>query len=105
FTHFALAAARQALDQSGLEITSANAERVGAIVGTGIGGLETLSSQFKVLHERGPKRLSPFLSTMMLANMAAGQIGIIYGCQGPNFASISACASGAHAIGESFEII
>ena len=105
FTHFALASAKQALDQAGYVVTPENAPRIGALVGTGIGGLETLSAQFKVLHERGPGRLSPFLSTMMLANMAAGQFGIIFGVQGPSFASISACASGAHAIGESFEMI
>jgi len=105
FAQFALASARQALAQSGLAIEEGNSDRVGAIVGTGIGGIETLSAQFGVLHERGPGRLSPFLSTMMLANMAAGQIGIQMGCRGPNYASISACASGAHAIGESFEII
>jgi 3-oxoacyl-[acyl-carrier-protein] synthase II len=105
FTHYAIAAGKQALAQSGLNISEENAERVGAIVGTGIGGIETLSSQFKVMHEKGPGRLSPFLSTMMLANMAAGQIGIHLGCRGPNFAAISACASAAHAIGEAFEII
>jgi 3-oxoacyl-[acyl-carrier-protein] synthase II len=105
FTHYAIAAGKQALVQSGLNISEENAERVGTIVGTGIGGIETLSNQFKVMHERGPGRLSPFLSTMMLANMAAGQIGIHLGCRGPNFAAISACASAAHAIGESFEII
>ena len=105
FTHYAIAAGKQALAQSGLNISAENAERVGAIVGTGIGGIETLSQQFKVMHDRGPGRLSPFLSTMMLANMAAGQIGIHLGCQGPNFAAISACASAAHAIGEAFEII
>jgi 3-oxoacyl-[acyl-carrier-protein] synthase II len=105
FTHYAIAAGKQALAQSGLKISEENAERVGTIVGTGIGGIETLSNQFKVLQERGPGRLSPFLSTMMLANMAAGQIGIHLGCRGPNFAAISACASAAHAIGESFEII
>jgi 3-oxoacyl-[acyl-carrier-protein] synthase II len=105
FTHFAVAAAKQALDQSGLTIDDRNCERVGAVVGSGIGGIETLSSQFKVLHEKGPSRLSPFLSTMMLANMASGQVGIQFGCRGPNFATVSACASGAHAIGESFEIV
>ncbi|HEV8638013.1 MAG TPA: beta-ketoacyl-ACP synthase II [Chloroflexota bacterium] len=105
FAHYAVAAAKQALDQSGLKIGDDNCERIGAVVGTGIGGIETLSSQFKVLHEKGPSRLSPFLSTMMLANMASGQVGIRFGCRGPNFATVSACASGAHAIGESFEII
>jgi 3-oxoacyl-[acyl-carrier-protein] synthase II len=105
FTHYTIAAGKQALAQSGLKISEENAERVGAIVGTGIGGIETLSNQFKVMYEKGPGRLSPFLSTMMLANMAAGQIGIQLGCRGPNFAAISACASAAHAIGEAFEII
>ena len=105
FTHFALAGAREAIAQSGLEIDAGSAPRIGAIVGTGLGGIETLSQQFEVMHERGIGRLSPFLSTMMLANMAAGQMGIVFGCQGPSYGSISACASGAHAIGESFEII
>jgi 3-oxoacyl-[acyl-carrier-protein] synthase II len=105
YTHFALAAAREAVAQSGLEITPESAPRIGAIVGTGLGGIETLEQQFAVMHERGVGRLSPFLSTMFLANMAAGQVGIVFGCQGPCYASISACASGAHAIGESFEII
>ena len=105
FTQYAIAASKQALDQSGLQIGDQNCERVGAIIGTGIGGIETLSSQFKVLHEKGPRRLSPFLSTMMLGNMASGQVGIQFGCRGPNFATVSACASGAHAIGEGLEII
>ena len=105
YTHFVLASARQALDQAGLEITAANATRVGTVVGSAFGGLETLSAQFGVLHERGVGRLSPFLSTMMLGNMAAGQVGIVFGAQGPSFTSTSACASAAHAIGEAAEII
>jgi len=105
FAHFALAAAKQALRQSGLAIGDANRQRVGAIVGSAFGGLETLSAQFVTLHERGVGRLSPFLSTMMLANMAAGQVGIELGCQGPSYAAVSACASAAHAIGEAAEVI
>ncbi len=105
FTHFAIAAAVQALTDAGLTITPENCDRIGVVVGSGIGGIETLSAQFKVLHERGPSRLSPFLSTMMLANMAAGQIAILTGLRGPNFCTVSACASGAHAIGEAFHII
>ncbi len=105
FTHFAIAAAVQALTDAGLTITPENCDQIGVVVGSGIGGIETLSAQFKVLHERGPSRLSPFLSTMMLANMAAGQIAILTGLRGPNFCTVSACASGAHAIGEAFHII
>src|SRR5262249_14600570 len=105
YTHFVLASAREALDQAAFEIGEANAERVGTVVGSAFGGLETLSVQFGVLHERGVGRLSPFLSTMMLGNMAAGQVGIVFGARGPSFTSTSACASAAHAIGESFEII
>jgi 3-oxoacyl-[acyl-carrier-protein] synthase II len=105
FAHFALAAAKQALRQAGLAIDDANRQRVGAIVGSAFGGLETLSGQFAALHERGVGRLSPFLSTMMLANMAAGQVGIELGCQGPSYAAVSACASAAHAIGEAAEVI
>ncbi|MBI2941279.1 MAG: beta-ketoacyl-ACP synthase II [Chloroflexi bacterium] len=105
YSHLAIAATAQALAQSGLAITPANADQVGAIVGSGIGGIETLSQQFKVLFERGPSRLSPFLCTMMIANIAAGQIAILWGMRGPNFGTVSACASGAHAIGEAFEAI
>jgi 3-oxoacyl-[acyl-carrier-protein] synthase II len=105
YTQFAVAAAAQAMDQSGLKITPENSERVGALVGTGIGGIETLSNQFKVLFEKGPQRISPFLSTMMLANMAAGQVAIFQGMRGPNFSTVSACASGAHAIGEGVRVI
>ena len=105
YTIFALAAAREALADSGLEVDSENADEIGVIVGSGIGGLETLSSQFKVLHERGPERLSPFLSIMMIANIAAGQIAIQLRVRGPNYATVSACASGAHAIGEAYETI
>ena len=105
YTHFALAATRQALDDAKLAIGPNNADDVGVIIGSGIGGIESLSAQFKVLHEKGPGRLSPFLCTMMIANIAAGQVAIQLGMRGPNFATVSACASGAHAIGEAFETI
>jgi len=105
YTHFALAATRQALDDARLAIGPDNADDVGVIIGSGIGGIESLSAQFKVLHEKGPGRLSPFLCTMMIANIAAGQVAIHLGMRGPNFATVSACASGAHAIGEAFETI
>jgi 3-oxoacyl-[acyl-carrier-protein] synthase II len=105
FTHLAVAATREALNDAGLEITPGNADEVGIIVGTGVGGIETLSQQFQVLYEKGPARLSPFLSTMMTSNMAAGHISILQGMRGPNFCTVSACASGAHAVGEAFETI
>ena len=105
YTHLAVACVVQALGQARLKIDDDNADSVGVIIGSGIGGIETLSAQFKVLFERGPDRLSPFLCTMMLGNMAAGHIAIMYGMRGPNYATVSACASGAHAIGEAFEII
>jgi 3-oxoacyl-[acyl-carrier-protein] synthase II len=105
FTHLAIAATGEALADAKLPITPDNAEDVGVIVGTGIGGIETLSQQFKVLHDKGPERLSPFLCTMMTANMGAGHISILFGMRGPNFCTVSACASGAHAVGEAFETV
>lgn len=105
FTHFAIAATGEALDDAGLKITPQNADDIGIIVGSGIGGIETLSQQFKVLHEKGPSRISPFLCTMMTSNMAAGHASIVFGMRGPNFCTVSACASGGHAVGEAFETV
>ena len=105
YTQLALAAARQALDDAALAITPENRDDIGVVLGSGIGGIETLSAQFRVLHDKGPTRLSPFFCTMMISNIAAGQIAIHYGMRGPNFAAASACATGAHAIGEAFEMI
>ena len=105
YAQLAVAAARQALEDSGLAITPENRDDVGVVVGSGIGGIETLSAQFRVLHDKGPARLSPFFCTMMISNIAAGQIAIQFGMRGPNFAATSACATGAHAIGEAFEMI
>ena len=105
FTHLAVAATREALDDASLAITPENADDVGIIIGSGIGGIETLSQQFKVLFDKGPERLSPFLCTMMISNMAAGHVSIVFGIRGPNHCTVSACASGAHAIGEAFETI
>jgi len=105
YAHFAAAATQMAIDDARLEITDDIRDEVGVIVGSGIGGIETLSSQFKVFHEKGPDRLSPFLCTMMIANIAAGQVAILHGIHGPNFATVSACASGAHAVGEAYEAV
>ena len=105
FVQFGLVATQEAMRTSGLEIAGEQADRVGVYLGTGIGGLITLTEQFHVLDTRGPRRLSPFFVPMMIADMAAGQISIATGARGPNLGIVSACASGAHAIGEAFEVI
>jgi len=104
FVQYALAATKEALSDAALDI-AAFADRVGVIVGSGIGGLETLEQQHKVLLEKGPTRVSPFLIPMMIPNLAAGQISIFFGAKGPNYGVVSACASANHAIGAAFELI
>ena len=99
FTLFAMAAAKEALGDSGLEIAKEDATRVGCIVGVGIGGLTDIEAQHHVLLERGPRRVNPFFIPKIMMNAAAGQISIRWGLQGPNYATASACASSAHAIG------
>jgi 3-oxoacyl-[acyl-carrier-protein] synthase II len=105
FQQFAYVTAVQALEQAQYEITTDNADETGVIVGSGIGGLQTLQDQFKVLFERGPSRVSPFLITMMVVDLAPGLISILLGAKGPNYSTVSACATGAHAIGEAYEVI
>jgi 3-oxoacyl-[acyl-carrier-protein] synthase II len=105
FQQMAFAASVEAIAHAKLEITPENAERVGVIVGSGIGGLETLQNQFHVLFDRGPSRVSPFLITMMVVDLAPGLISILVGAKGPNFSTVSACATSAHAIGEASEVI
>ncbi len=100
FTHYGVYAATQAVADSGLIINERNAERVGVIWGSGIGGIATHEQQHSVLMEKGPKRISPFLVPMMIIDMAAGMISMKLGAKGPNFATVSACASASHAIGE-----
>lgn len=105
FIHFAVAAARLATDDSSLKISESNAERVGVIIGSGIGGLRSLEDEHIKLYEKGPRRISPFLIPMMIADLAAGQVSIIFGAKGPNFCTVTACASGCHAIGEAYNAI
>ena len=105
YTQFAVAATKLALEDAGLRIDSTNAPEIGVIIGSGIGGLRTLEEQHVILLEKGPRRVSPVLIPMMIADMAAGQVSIEFGATGPNWASVSACSSGAHAIGEAFETI
>jgi len=105
FCHYAVAAAKIAADDSGIEITEQNAQRVGTIIGCGIGGLKTLEEQHVNMLERGPSRVSPFLIPMMISNMAAGNVSIVLGAKGYNSNSVTACASGSHSVGEAFEVI
>ena len=105
FVHFAMAAAQEALKDADFTIHEGNAPDVGVIIGSGIGGIITLSDQMKTILERGPGRVSPFLVPMMICDMASGQVSIALGAKGPNYATVSACSSGADAIGDAFETI
>jgi 3-oxoacyl-[acyl-carrier-protein] synthase II len=107
YIQFALVGARQALDQAGLpgRLEGTLAERTGVIVGSGLGGVNTLFDNAQVMAERGPDRISPFFIPMGIANVGAGQVAIVFGPLGPNFATVSACATGGHAIGEAWETI
>ena len=105
FTQFATAVANEALEHSGLKIDDSNRDRVGAVVGTGIGGISTLLEQVEVMRERGPDRVSPFLVPMMISDSAPGMIAIRFGVRGPNMALATACASGNNVIGEALEMI
>ena len=105
FIHFGLAAATLAMEDSGLKVTTENADRVGSIVGAGIGGLSSIEKYTTIINERGPKRVSPFFIPMTIINLTAGQIAIRYGAKGPNSAVSTACASGTHSIGDGFKLI
>jgi beta-ketoacyl-acyl-carrier-protein synthase II len=105
FTLLALAAAREALQDAGLDFTSAQSERCGVAIGSGIGGLETLSNSIAMLKKFGPRRVSPFTIPMSICNMASGYVAIQLGLRGPNLCQAAACASGAHSIGEAARAI
>lgn len=105
FTQFAVAATKMAIDDAALELDKEDRHRIGTFIGTGIGGIETLHDQFKVLFEKGPGRISPFFVPMMIANMASGQTSITFGLQGPSSCAITACATGTNSIGDAFRII
>lgn len=105
FVRYAMVAALEAVSDSGLEITDANRDRVGVLVGSGVGGLKVLEDQHQILLERGPRRVSPFFIPMLIIDMASGQISIRLGAKGPNLAVATACASASHAIGEATRII
>jgi 3-oxoacyl-[acyl-carrier-protein] synthase II len=105
FIQFALAAGTMAIKQSGLVIDESTADRVGVLVGSGLGGLSTIEKYHTMLLENGPKKVSPFFVPMLIVNLAPGQISIYFGCRGPNSSVVTACATGNHSIGEAFRII
>ncbi len=105
FTQFAVASATLAIEDSGLDLDKVDKSKAGAIIGTGIGGIIEIEAQHKVLLERGPSRVSPFMITKLMANAAPGYIAIKFGLQAANFSVITACASGAHAIVEAFRVV
>ncbi len=105
FTHFAFAATQMALNDAGLNPESLKSETVGVIIGTGVGGIETVEEQAKILFSKGPNRISPFFVPMMISNIAGAQIAINYGFKGPNLTMVSACASSTNSVGEAFRLI
>ncbi len=105
FIQYAVASAAMAVQDSGLVIDDTNRTRVGVAIGSGIGGLATIEEQHKILLEKGPGRLSPFLIPGIICDMGAGMVSIMHGAQGPNFCVVTACATGANSIGDAYEII
>ena len=105
FIQYAVYAASEAIEDADLRVDGMDPTRVGVIVGSGIGGISTLEAQYKVLKERGPGRVSPFMIPMLISDMAAGMISIIFGLKGPNYCTVSACASAAHALGDAVSVL
>ncbi|MBI5562340.1 MAG: beta-ketoacyl-ACP synthase II [Deltaproteobacteria bacterium] len=105
FIQYALCAAMMAVRDSGLEITEANAERVGVYIGAGIGGLPAIEHWHTVLKEKGPDRVTPFFIPMVIINLASGQVSIRTGAKGPNSCAVTACATGTHSIGDAYRLI
>ena len=105
FSQFGVIAAKQAFNDSGLEINESNASRVGVIIGSGVGGLLTMETQAQTLSHKGPKRVSPFTVPMMIPNMASGLAAIALGAKGPSSSVSTACAAGSNAIGDSFRLL
>jgi 3-oxoacyl-[acyl-carrier-protein] synthase II len=105
YTHFGFVAAKQAVKDAGLDFAREDGDRVGVMIGSGIGGMYTFESQLKVLAERGPRKVSPFTIPSLIGNMCSGLLAIEIGARGPNFGVVSACATGTHAIGEAAHAI
>ncbi len=104
-THFGFVAAGQAVRDSGLDMAREDGDRIGVIIGSGIGGMQTHDTQIKVMFDRGPRKVSPFTIPSLIINMCSGLVAIEYGARGPNFGVVSACASGTHALGEAAHAI
>lgn len=105
FVHYAVAAAKMARDQGQLQDGSYDPYRAGVIIGSGIGGMQTIERQSAILHRTGPRRISPFMIPSLIVDMASGVVAIELGAKGPNFAAVSACASGSHSIGEAYHFL
>ncbi|MFA4984063.1 MAG: beta-ketoacyl-ACP synthase II [Candidatus Omnitrophota bacterium] len=105
FVQYAIAASRQAIEDSGLDLAKEDLNRAGAIIGSGIGSLQTMEEEHNILLAKGPSRLSPFLIPKLIVNEAAGQVGIVFGLKGHNSCVTTACASGSHSIGDAFRIL
>lgn len=105
YTHFAYAAAKQAVADAALDVTKIDGDRFGVFLSSGIGGMATYETQTRVLIEKGPRKVSPFMIPSMISNIASGVVAIEFGARGPNFCIVSACASGAHGIGEALKTI
>jgi 3-oxoacyl-[acyl-carrier-protein] synthase II len=105
FSLYALGAAQMALTDSGLDLAAEDHERIGVVIGSGIGGLQTLEAQHSVLRDKGPGRCSPFMIPQMISNIAGGLVAIRHGLKGPNYAVVSACASAAHSLGDALRLI
>ena len=105
YTHFGFCAAREATTDAKLDMTKEDPDRVGVIIGSGIGGMWTIENQHKVLMARGPRKVSPFMIPALISNMCSGLVAIELGARGPNFSIVSACATATHAIGESLRMI
>ncbi len=105
FIQLGIAASQMAMDDSGLKIDASNEDRVGVVIGAGMGGLHTIEHYTKIYLEKGPRRITPFFIPMLIINLASGQVSIRFGAKGPNSASVTACATGTHSIGEAYRMI
>ena len=105
YTQLGMAASKMALEDSGVALESLDLTRFGVIIGSGIGGLKTLSDQITIMNEKGPGRISPFMIPMMISNMVSGLVSMEYGLAGPNYSPVSACATACHALGEAWRMI
>src|SRR5580698_903946 len=105
YTHFGYVAARQAVADSGIDMAKEDGDKVGVIIGTGIGGMHTFETQLRNLFDRGPRKVSPFTIPSLIGNMCSGLVAIDLGARGPNFGMVSACATGTHSLGEAAHAI